>query len=362
MNRILGVVSLLVVMYGLLFASDFQNATKWSNLSDVLSQQAFFGVLTLGVGVLILTGGIDLSIGSVVGLSAVLFGVLMREGVTPFLAVTVVLVCGVLIGIIHAALVTGLKLQPFLVTLCGLFVYRGAARMLSPGRPVGLQSTLSELHRTRLNELTEAGVDPATAATSADAYRQSFAEPLELLRSGLVGKNLDGELWFPMQAVVLLILAAVVAVLVHWSVCGRYWYAIGFNEQAARYAGVRTGQQKFAVYVLCSAFASLGGILMLLDYSSATPETAGETWELYAITGAVLGGCSLRGGEGTVVGMLLGAAVLPLLRNLISFVGSIEWVLERVKIDPLVPALVGLTLLFGTIADEFFRRRGKRQH
>ena len=86
MNRILGVVSLLVVMYALLFASNFQNAAKWSNLKDVLGQQAFFGVLTLGVGVLIITGGIDLSIGSVVGLSAVLFGVLMEEGVPPFAA------------------------------------------------------------------------------------------------------------------------------------------------------------------------------------------------------------------------------------------------------------------------------------
>jgi ribose transport system permease protein len=342
MNRILGVLSLLVVMYGLLFASDFQNATKWSNLKDVLSQQAFFGVLTLGVGVLIITGGIDLSIGSVVGLSAVLFGVLMRDGVSPLVAVAIVLCCGVLIGLTHAALVTGLKLQPFLVTLCGLFVYRGVARMLSPGRPVGLQSSLAEVRQKG---------DPETY--------QVFEGQLAFLRKVLVGKDLDGELGFPMQAVVLLVLAVVVCMLVHFSVYGRYWFAIGHNEQAARYAGVRTNRQKFGVYVLSSTFASLGGVLMLLDYSSATPESAGETWELYAITGAVLGGCSLRGGEGTVPGMVLGAAVLPLLRNLISFVGNIPWVLERVKIDPVIPALVGLTLLFGTIADEFFRRRSR---
>src|SRR5688500_9168369 len=137
MNRILGVVSLLVVMYALLFASDFQNATRWSNLKDVLSQQAFFGVLTLGVGVLIITGGIDLSIGAVVGLSAILFGVLMEEGVPPFAAAAAVLACGVVIGLTHAALVTVLKLQPFLVTLCGLFVYRGAARMIASEQTVG---------------------------------------------------------------------------------------------------------------------------------------------------------------------------------------------------------------------------------
>ena len=342
MNRILGVLSLLVVMYALLFATNFEYAAKWSNLKDVLSQQAFFGVLTLGVGVLIITGGIDLSIGSVVGFSAVLFGVLMRNGVPPVAAAVAVIGCGAVIGLINAGLITGLKLQPFLVTLCGLFVYRGAARGEHPRRPVGLQGVLTEVRE---------GGTP-------EAY-EAFRSQLEFLRKALVGKDLDGELGFPMQVVVMLVLAAVVGVLVHYSVYGRYWFAIGHNEQAARYAGVPTGRQKFAVYVLCSTLASLGGILMLLDYSSATPESAGETWELYAITGAVLGGCSLRGGEGTVPGMVLGAAVLPLLRNLISFVGSIPWVFERVKIDPIIPALVGLTLLFGTIADEFFRRRSK---
>lgn len=334
MNRIIGVVLLLAAMYGLLYWSDPTHAFKWSNLKDVLSQQAFFGVITIGVGVLILTGGIDLSIGSVVGFSAILFGVLMRNGVSPYAAAAVVVACGVVIGVINAGLITGLKLQPFLVTLCGLFVYRGAARMLSPGRPVGLQQVL---------------------AANPEARGQ-----LETLRSLLIGKDLTGELGFPMQVVVLLVVAAVVGVVVHASVYGRYWYAIGHNEQAARYAGINPSRHKFAVYTLCSALAALGGVLTLLDYSSATPETAGETWELYAITGAVLGGCSLRGGEGTVWGMVLGAAVLPLLKNLISFVGTVPWVLENIKsVDPVIPALIGLTLLLGTIVDEFFRRRAK---
>jgi ribose transport system permease protein len=183
---------------------------------------------------------------------------------------------------------------------------------------------------------------------------------LESLRQALVGKDLTGELGFPMQVVVLLVVAAVVGVVLHFSVAGRYWYAIGHNEQAARYAGINLTRHKFVVYVLCSTLASLGGILSLLDYGSATPETAGETWELYAITGAVLGGCSLRGGEGSVGGMVLGAAVLPLLKNLISFVGSLPWVLRNVKsIDPIIPALIGLTLLFGTIIDELVRRRAR---
>ena len=334
MNRILGVVTLLVAMYASLFAADFVNATKWSNLKDVLNQQALYGILTIGVGVLIISGGIDLSIGSVVGLSAVGFGMLMRKGIHPYVAVGIVLAAGVVIGTIHGLLVTRLKLQAFLVTLCGMFVYRGLARIVSKGETVGLQLVRRE--------------------------HPEFTDSIDGLRQGLAGKTIDGEFGFPNQVIVLVLLAIVVGVLLHGSVYGRYWYAMGHNEQAARYAGINTNRQRIGVYIICSTLASLGGILALLGYSSATPETMGEGWELYAITGAVLGGCSLRGGEGTIVGMILGAAVLPLLRNLITFVGEIPFVKEYiVKIDPVIPVVIGVTLLFGTIADEFFRRRAK---
>src|SRR5262245_57089097 len=110
MKRILGVLSLLVVMYTLLFLSDFANASKWDNLKDVLNQQAFFAVLTLGAGILIISGGIDLSMGSVVGLSAVGWIVLMREGVMPIAALFIVLAGGVLIGLNHGLWITRLKL------------------------------------------------------------------------------------------------------------------------------------------------------------------------------------------------------------------------------------------------------------
>jgi len=340
MKRIAGVASLLVILYALLMAADPKNASKWSNIKDVLSQQAFFGVLTLGVGVLIITGGIDLSIGSVVGLSAVLFGVLMKSGVPPYLAVVIVLAVGAVIGTIHAALITQLKLQPFLVTLCGLFVYRGLARMLSPGRQVGLNSII------------------ASVKTNGDVeFAQTLTTQLGTLRETLIGKTLESEFNFPNQVIVLAVLAGIVGVVLHRSVWGRYWYALGHNENAAKYAGIRVERNKYVVYILCSTLAALGGVLTLLDYGGVSPESIGESWELYAITGAVLGGCSLRGGDGSVLGMVLGAAVLPLLKNLISFVGSIPWVVERMKIDPIIPALIGLTLLFGTIADEYFRRR-----
>lgn len=344
MNRVAGVVLLLAVLYALLYWADPVNAVKWTNIKDVLGQQALFGVLTLGAGIVILSGGIDLSIGSVVGFSAVLFGVLLKSGVTPFTALAIVLGAGMLIGAINAALISRLRLQPFLVTLCGLFVYRGLAKMLSPGQQVGLMGILRDAKKAGDAEFTE-----------------TLTRELTLLREWLVGKTLDGELGFPMQAAVLAVLALVLGLVLHRSVWGRYWLAIGHNEAAAKYAGIRVERNQFAVYMICSTLASLGGVLTLLDYGSATPATIGETWELYAITGAVLGGCTLRGGAGTVPGMVLGAAVLPLLKNLINFLGSLPLVTRNIKsIDPVIPVLIGLTLLLGTIADELFRRRYDR--
>ncbi len=330
-----GVLALLVTLFTTLCILDFDYATRWSVLNEMFNQQALFGVLTLGVGILILAGGIDLSIGSVIGLTSVGFGILMREGFSPFTAVLCVLAAGLVIGLIHGLLVTGLKLQPFLVTLCGLFVYRGLARILTKKRP-GLADTVQT--------------------------HPEFMNDLDHLRQLLVGRNIESEFNFPMMIFVALILSFILALVLHRSVWGRYWYAIGRNEQAARYAGINTTRQRIVVYMLCSLLASFGGVLTFLEVGSVTPETTGETWELYAITGAVLGGCSLRGGEGSILGMILGAAVLPLLRNLINLVGNIPAVRAIVPaIDPVIPIIIGLTLLAGTFADELIRRSAARK-
>jgi ribose transport system permease protein len=337
MNRIFGVLTLLVTIYGLQCALDINYATRWSVLKEVLNQQALFGVLTLGAGILILSGGLDLSIGSVVGLAGVGFSLLMHSGVPPIAAMLIVLAGGAMLGAVHGLLVTRLKLQAFLVTLCGLFIYRGLARVLSPStqRP-GIQNTVEA--------------------------RPEFREQLDALGKLLTGHGVDRVFGFPMIVIVVLGLAVILGVVLHGSVYGRYWYAIGRNEQAARYAGINTDRQRIWVYILCSFLAALGGVLTFLEVGSITPESTGATWELYAITGAVLGGCTLRGGEGTIPGMLLGAAVLPLLQNLINLVGNIPEVRAIIpKIDPVIPILIGLTLLAGTVADEFFRRRSQVQ-
>src|SRR5690606_9519769 len=104
----------------------------------------------------------------------------------------------------------------------------------------------------------------------------------------------------------------------HRTAHGRYWYAIGHNETAARYAGVAVNRQRVAVYVICSTLSSLAGVLLFLDMPSILSDSSAMYLELYAILGAVLGGCSLRGGEGTAIGMVLGAMVLPVLENVVS--------------------------------------------
>jgi ribose transport system permease protein len=331
MLRIAGVVVLLAVLYTTLGVAH-PNAFRTSNLVDVTNRQGLFGVITVGVAVLIITGAIDLSIGSVVGFSAIAFGLMTTSGINilgvrtgpihPYAAMPIVLALGVIIGLINGLLVTRLKLQSFLVTLCGLFVYRGLARYMAGGSPVGTESIA--------------------------AANPSFREPLNSLRLILIGKDANRELLFPAEMVVLLLIALVVGLLIHKSVIGRYWYAIGYNESAARYSGISTDRYRLIGFVICSFLASLCGVMLLLDYGTANPTDAGEMWELYAITGAVLGGCSLRGGEGTIVGVVLGAMVLPVLRNLVSFLD--------IK-DAIIPAVIGLTLLFGTVVDEFIRRR-----
>ncbi len=134
----------------------------------------------------------------------------------------------------------------------------------------------------------------------------------------------------------------------HFSVYGRYVVALGSNEQAARYSGIATHRYRILAYVLCSTLAAFFSILLLMKYNTATPSTTGEFLELYAIAGAVLGGCSLRGGEGTVPGILIGTSILVLLPNLANMWGVP---------DQLVNTVIGGALLLGAILDEVLRPR-----
>jgi ribose transport system permease protein len=216
-------------------------------------------------------------------------------------------------------LVTKLRLQPFVVTLCGLFIYRSLARYLAGDRIKGLPRS---------------------------------DEQLQALRGFLFRDDLFG---LPRSLAILLLVAAVATVFLHFSVWGRYVKAIGSNEKAVRYSGISTDRYKILAYVICSALASLYGVLLLMQINSSAPNDAGNFLELYAIAGAVLGGCSLRGGEGTVIGCIIGASILCVLENLVNMM--------EIK-DSLTRAFIGAALLFGALLDEGLRwlaaRRGLR--
>jgi len=314
--RLLGVLLMVVVLYLVLIASG-PSARSVGTHQDIAKLLGFYGVLTVGAGILIISGGIDLSIGSVVGLGAVGFSLLLKLGIAPVLSAVIVVLCGSIIGLFHGVLVTKLRLQPFLVTLCGLFIYRGLARWLSGGTSIGLF----------------------------ERDEPEFTQSVESLQYILVQGSVFGV---PNQLLVLIAVSIVLALFLHGTKYGRYLFAIGANEEAARYAGIQTDLYKIVAYVICSTLAGLGSVLYVLDKSQANPVSAGSWLELYAITGAVLGGCSLRGGEGTVPGMFLGAAILPLLRQSSQF-----WHIS----NEVEYSVIGAFLLVGTIADELIKRR-----
>ena len=216
-------------------------------------------MISLGAGLLIIVGGIDLSIGSVVGFCATVLAILLVDlKLSPLMAIVLVLFLGAAIGLVNGLLVTRLRMQPFVVTLCGLFIYRGAARWVAGDREKGLGIEFPEVKRF-----------------------------------------LAGELWaVPIPLLILAALAGCVAVFLHFSVVGRYFYALGSNERAARYSGIATEAYKLLAYVLCSTLAAFYSVLYLMKYNSATPSSTGQALELYAIAGAVLGGCSCAAGRG----------------------------------------------------------------
>lgn len=317
MSRLAGILAIVLVLYGAVMLSD-SNAQSLRNHQNLAQRTGLRGVMTLGAGIVIIAGGIDLSMGSVVGLGAVVLALLLEHHIPPWVAVALVLAGAPLIGLFHGLLITKLRLQPFIVTLCGLFIYRGIA-CWATWTPGGSARTVGIGGVQGLDSLIELGA---------------------------------GEIYgIPSAFLIFLVLCALTTVFLHLSVYGRYLYAIGYNEQAARYAGVATDRYKILAYVLCSLLAGLAGVMFMLYLESANPSSIGQSFELYAIAGAVLGGCSLRGGEGMVAGMLLGTMVLPLLSNLCQF--------ARIPSD-VEYTVIGGALLLGTIADELLKRFKRR--
>ena len=280
------------------------------NLGNTANLVGLFGLFSIGEGFVIITGGIDLAIGSVFALLGVIYIDLLVTWQLPWwLAVVVVVLGGVALGAVHGLLVTRLKLQPFIVTLCGLLIYRGVARYYTNDGTAGFE------------------------------YGQTFPT-LEWLTTGRT-------LGVPHSFVVFLVVAAFMGVVLHRSVFGRYLFAVGKNEEAARYSGIRTERIIAAAYIISGALAGLSSIYLAMYTRSISPASHGNFYELYGIAAAVLGGCSLRGGEGSVLGIVLGTILLQILQNLVNLLGipsSLNF------------AVMGTVILLGVIADQQLTR------
>jgi ribose transport system permease protein len=285
-----------------------------ANLQNVSRLVGTYGIFSIGVGIVIITGGIDLSVGSICALLGVLLSMMLVEWHWPAgIAVAAVLALGGMLGAAHGLLISRLRLQPFIVTLCGLLLYRGAARYIAEDSTKGFGT----------------------------------GEGFEWLRTVAVG-TVAG---IPMPFVLMCVVAAAAWLLLHRSVYGRHLVAVGHNEEAARYSGVNTRAVVAWAYVIAGLLTSLSAIIIAFYTNSVSPASHGNFYELYAIAAAVVGGCSLRGGEGSVLGMVLGAALLQVLRNLVNLLdipGSLDF------------AVMGAVILVGAIADQLFGRRPRR--
>jgi ribose transport system permease protein len=276
------------------------------NLSNTANLIGLFGLFAIGQGFVIITGGIDLSVGSIFALLGVIFiDMIVFWGVPWPVAFLLTVIAGVVLGGIHAFLVTRMKMQPFVVTLCGLLIYRGLARWYTDDGTAGFE------------------------------FGQTFPG-LELITTGRT-------YGVPHSFVAFIIVAAVMGVVLHRSVFGRYLFAVGKNEEAARYSGINSRKVIAAAYVISGLLAGISTVYFAMYTRSISPASHGNFYELYAIAAAVLGGCSLRGGEGSVLGIVLGAVLLQVLQNLVNLLGipsSLNF------------AVMGGVILIGVIADQ----------
>ncbi|GAA0974713.1 ABC transporter permease [Acrocarpospora macrocephala] len=312
--------AVLIVVFGLL-SDSFLTVT---NLITMTKHVAINGVIALGMLLVILKGGIDLSVGSIVGLSGVVAGELLQGlqigGVIAYPPVWVVIVLcvavGTAVGALNGLLVTRFNVAPFIATLGMLYVARGAAMLISNG------ATYPNL-----------GGDPSLGNTG-----------FHLLGSGR-------PLGLPTAIWIMIILAVAVALLLAKAPFGRWLYATGGNERAAELSGVPVRRVKAIVYVISGACAAIAGLIIASELTSAAPQ-AGETYELNAIAAVVIGGAALSGGKGNVRGTLVGAFVIGFLADGLVILGvSTFWQM----------VIKGAVIILAVVLDQVqqrFKRRG----
>jgi ribose transport system permease protein len=283
MRRELGMFVALVCMCLGLWASN-PDFLGQSNVINTTRQISMLGIYAIGIGFVIITGGIDLSIGSVIGLTGVIIAKLCADpagggwGYSLWIGIPTAMAVALLIGLVQGLLITRLKLQPFIVTLGGMLLLRGISQTIALGGTISLGGS-------PLLKLANGGLFP---------YR--------------------GDPLLPYPLLIFLIVIAGAAYLLHFTVFGRYVYAIGGNRDAAEYSGINVRRVETLTYVISAGLGGVAGVCYAA-YIGQMSQQVGIAYELYAIAAAVLGGCSLRGGEGTVLGILIGSAIMRVIDN-----------------------------------------------
>lgn len=275
-----------------------------SNLLNVAQQTSINAVVAVGMTFVILSGGIDLSVGSIVAVAGVVLGAMLQSGQPAVVAIAAALAIGTLTGLINGALVSWGGLPPFIVTLGMMSVARGAALLFTEGRPVS-----------------------------------GFDEGFRSLATGSVA-------FIPAPVVIMLVVYAVAHFVLTTTTFGRYVYAIGGNEEATRLSGVLVRRQKTVIYGVSGLMSAVAAIILTARLNSAQP-IAGMMYELDAIAATVIGGTSLMGGEGTLTGTLVGALIMGVLRNGLNLLGVSSFLQQIV---------IGAVIVIAVLVDTVLKR------
>lgn len=283
------VVFLLLVVISIALGLGTETFFASTNLLNVAVYVSWFAIAALGVGMVIMVGGIDLSVAAVMALAGLVCAITLRQGLPLPVAILLGLFSGTLVGLLNGVLVGSFRLPPFIVTLGAMGVARGITLALTNGVPVrDLPLSFRVLGQSAL--------------------------PL-------------GPLSVPLPSLWMALLAALVSLMLHQTVLGRYIYMVGSDEPALLSVGVPTGRVKLLAYMLSGTLAALSGMIMTAKLGVASPVAAGG-YELDIIAAAVIGGTSLIGGEGTVTGIILGALLMQIARNglvLLGLPSFLQW-------------------------------------
>jgi ribose transport system permease protein len=275
------------------------------NIRIVLSQTVIVAISSIGMTMIIISGGIDLSVGSVIALTGVVTALCVNAGFDSILAVFAGILVGGVVGFFNGLAITGLRVVPFIATLGMLGVARGAAKWIAGQEPVNVSPTW-------INDLVVTFPDP----------------PWLVLSLGV---------W------IAIILAIVMAVVFRRTVFGRRVFALGSNEAAARACGISTGRLRIIIYSLAGLFFGLSGVMQMSRLRQGDPTVAAGS-ELDIIAAVVIGGGSLSGGQGTILGTIVGALIMAFLRNGCQQMGWANYV-QEIIIGAIIVAAVGIDQL-----------------